>query len=127
MRKFAIPFGIVCTLGLLFALFANGGKLLIQGFGPEPADIVEGVPLGSKVSSLDRYLEGEVQEGDATVSSADTEGEVSYRTWKATRHESSEFTGEITFIDQGFFSSEVYTFKYVNGLLVEKDWGFLPG
>jgi hypothetical protein len=104
-----------------------GPKLLIHGFGPEPAELVRQIPLGSEVSSLDHYLDGALQEQSATVSLADRDEEVPYGAWRASEKDKDNFTGDIEFFDMGFFSSEVYRFKYVGGLLVEKDWGFLPG
>ena len=126
-------------------------SLLLWAFmniGSAPHDTVTPVPLGSKLSELDRYLHrGAGSEGKVTqwIPARITAGNPvynefykefgmfipkklgSYDEWKASSEERDKFTGEIQFIHWSSTSDDVNTFIYINGKLLKKDWGFLPG
>lgn len=116
--------------------------------GSAPHDIVSKVPLGIHVSELDPYLirgrgsEGEVTEWTEKTTEPYT-GRVpmkntkygkfktrnlgDYDSWKKTVGKESRFTGDIQFTHDSIWSSDVNEFTFKNGVLVDKDWGFLPG
>lgn len=98
-------------------------------------DLVTLVPLGSKLSELDRYLDraptstGEV---DGYIASKEAGAEPTpvsedYDGWGVTPEQKDRFTGTITFYHHGSTSDDVNELRYRNGKLVFKDWGFLPG
>lgn len=127
--------------------------LLIVGFcfqmdcGSAPHDASSYVPLGSKLSDLDRYYprgggsEGEViqwlplAKGEKRPHDA-IENEFgvfkpmelgSYDQWGASTAARDSFTGEITFYHHSLTSSDVNALYYIDGKLKKREWGFLPG
>lgn len=51
-----------------------------------------------------------------------------YTDWNPSADDAEGFTGEIVFfVDQPFGNSSMVGFSYVDGRLVKKDWGYLPG
>jgi hypothetical protein len=51
-----------------------------------------------------------------------------YSDWSPTEELRTRFTGDIDFfVDNGQAETRALTFTYMNGKLVSKDWGFLPG
>jgi len=52
----------------------------------------------------------------------------SFDDWRRRAHVHDEFSGEITFTHgYGFGSYDLLVFTYLNGKLVRKDYGHLPG
>lgn len=110
--------------------------VLSAGCASAPHDLVTAVPLGSRLSDLDKYIQrGPGSEGEVTGQfTRDSSApltihlrEASYDRWSATAKERDTFTGIITFTDYGTTSADVNDFTYKEGRLVDKDWGFLPG
>ncbi|MBX3119994.1 MAG: hypothetical protein KF784_13090 [Fimbriimonadaceae bacterium] len=116
--------------------------------GSAPHDIVSKVPLGIHVSELDPYLirghgstgvvtewtekttesyTGRVPMKNTKYGKFKTRGLGNYDTWKKTIDRQDRFTGEITFTHESFWSTDVNSFYFKDGVLVDKDWGFLPG
>ena len=110
-------------------LVCLGGAILTYQSGNFPHDIVAPVPIGSRLSELDRYLrrapdsEGEVREDP----NAPNPYHGDYDVWSATPDERDRFTGEIDFYHHGSTSSDMNSLEYKDGRLIKKDWGFLPG
>lgn len=138
---------IIPKVRLLVRLLLLLSLLLLSACGSAPHDLVSSVPLGTKLSDLDRYLKrgggnpGEVtewtpatkipQEPDHVLSNEfgvfTVKKLASYDDWKASTQDLNAFTGEVTFTDFGSTSADVNTFIFIRGVLRKKDWGFLPG
>lgn len=122
--------------------------LLLSGAcSSAPHDRVGPVPMGSKLTDLDRHFtmlpdsRGEVTEwlpGNRPVKAGEERvtnehGTFNARSlgdydgWTATPEERNRFTGEILFFHHGSTSADVNSVIYRRGKLVQKDWGFLPG
>ncbi len=132
-------FASICLLLLLVELQFSCGSA--------PHDLVNRVPIGSKLSELDRYLNrgsgsyGEVIEWAradklADRSAVQIQNEFGlfikkdkgfYDQWQASKQERDRFSGEIRFIHHGTTSSDVNSFIYIDGKLQRAEWGFLPG
>ena len=127
----AIPF--IVTLVALFGCSS----------GSAPHDVAMSVPLGSSILELDQYLqrgrgsEGTVYvwqktpgKGEYLIGSYSRLGEVEvgdYDEWVEAANDRDKFTGRILFIHDSLTSSDANELAYVNGKLVDRGWGFLPG
>lgn len=119
--------------------------------GLEPRAIVAGIPLGSKLSDLDRHL-GTFYESSNVDQwlperAPATSGKPvatsfglfyvrhlgSYPSWSPTQSEVASFTGELTFshysdvIPDDLAPSFSIRLIYAGGVLKDKDFGILPG
>ena len=118
---------------------------------PDPAAFLKAIPLGSKLSELDKYLgkgynNSSVQRWipykekkavgtykTSPYGKFEVRGLGEYGSWDASQAERDSFTGEINFfhlsavIPDDLAPSWVMSLTYVNGVLKEKDYGQLPG
>ncbi|MCC7230659.1 MAG: hypothetical protein IT203_09725 [Fimbriimonadaceae bacterium] len=108
------------------------------------------IPVGSKLSELERYLpklydSSSIREWRSDRSSGDVAHRTTsygsfcvyelgeYALWKATKSERDAFTGELLFyhhraiVPDDLAPSYVFSLIYVKGVLKEKDYGHLPG
>ncbi len=117
----------------------------------EPKRILASIPLGSKLSELDRHLghfyeDSKVREWTKTPTSERLSAYAAkkygdsyvrhlgpYDGWAATPAERDTFTGEIVFfhlsnvIPDDLAPSFMITLVYDRGMLRDKDFGYLPG
>ena len=107
-----------------------------------PTDILSRVPLGSKLIDLDKYVgdfgltPGDVMQFGSFGNQHDTfSGEASvernlgrYDKWRASMSERERFSGRILFyLGDVLMNMKLLQFTYMNGKLIKKDWGNLPG
>lgn len=131
------------AIRICFAMLAG----IATGCGSAPHDVATSVPLGSRLSQLDRFLirgtgsEGEVTEwitvGNGSpipkgslknsygIFRRHSRGD--YDGWNASPQARDAFTGEIVFVHDGSTSADANSLTYVKGKLVKAAWGFLPG
>ena len=134
----------LALVGLCFVLSRSG-------CGGNAEEALRAVPIGTKLSDLDQNLrlvfdESEVEEW-LDVRSSGSAGQPKktrygtfrvrsrgdYRRWTATKAEREVFTGEIVFmyrswvIPDDWDPSYVVALVFVDGVLRDKDFGFLPG
>ena len=119
--------------------------------GHDPKDVVARIPIGSKLSELDKHLgkfygSSSVEEWGnaptATRASKQMKSEYgfsyvrelcTYEAWTASNEERDTFTGKVEFthyssmIPDDIAPSYVVWLVYVDGVLKEKDYGHLPG
>lgn len=116
----------------------------------DPKAVLATIPIGSKLSALDKYLKefkdgSEVEEWIRVRAKDSPEHRTTkygkffirklgvYQDWTATKETRDAFTGEIRFyhhsavIPDDLAPSYVFTLIYVNGVLREKEYGRLPG
>jgi hypothetical protein len=107
-----------------------------------PTDILSRVPLGSKLIDLDKYVgdfglkPGDVMQFGSFGNQRDTfSGEAAgernlgrYDKWRASMGERKRFSGKILFyLEDVLMNMKLLEFTYMNGKLIQKDWGNLPG
>lgn len=114
---------------------------------PDPKAIVAKIPVGSRLTELDTHLDKFY--GSSSVKEwipnpnvpnwADHRGAFGtrdlgeYNDWKATKAERDHFTGELNFYHLSGVAPDdlapnfVIYLVYVDGVLKEVDYGFLPG
>lgn len=104
---------------------------------PDPSKILMRIPLGSRLTELDRHL-GKFYEVSSVRERAvakDNEARDlgDYDRWTASKAERDAFTGEVTFshyssvIPDDLAPSFMVRLVYVGGVLKAKDYGILPG
>lgn len=116
----------------------------------DPTAVLAKIPVGSKLSELDKYL-GRFYDGSSVQEwvpdrTAATTGHRTtpygvfyvrelrdYDAWPATQSERDAFTGELSFyhhswvIPDDLAPSYVFSLVYVHGVLKEKEYGQMPG
>lgn len=138
----------------LLGLLVLAGLLSCAAGRNDAEDITSSVPIGSRLADLDQYLErwdldsGDVMQWIPTSEPPDSDdlqlrtdgvristdygtflqkNVGTYYSWNASAEERNKFTGEIVFFHHPHWNAELIAFIYVNGKLVQTDWGYLPG
>lgn len=116
----------------------------------DPKAVLAPIPIGSKLSELDKYLKefkdgSDVEEWIRVRAKDSPEHKTTkygsffirklgaYEAWTATKETRDAFTGEVRFfhrsavIPDDLAPSYVFSLIYVNGVLREKGYGHLPG
>ena len=143
-----------CSFFFAFvALFCILPPACSIAFGPDAEKVMAAIPMGSKLSDLDQYVNHwGIEKGDVWMwtpidESSDLKGTKvtnnfgtflitnlgEYDSWSASKVERDQFSGVVHLlyfsivIPDDFDPSFMIDLGYIDGVLVEKDWGILPG
>lgn len=118
---------------------------------PDPKSVIARIPLGSRLSELDTHLDKFYESSDVVAwipnpkaprgtgsmrdryGAFDTKNLGPYDSWRAEKAERDRFTGEVRFyhhsavIPDDLAPSFVIYLVYIDGVLKEADYGYLPG
>lgn len=122
-----VPLVIIAIISLAAIIWKSAGYRDHQW-------LLDRMPLGAEVRDLEPLLNEESVRGSAAIETQRKKGvihQVELGDFHALRHsriDESKFTGKIIlFVEEPFSDSIGLWFIYVDGRLVDKQWGFLPG
>lgn len=144
------PTSRTAWIGFVALLVVSSLILLPIVCQPDPQVVLEKIPLGSKLSELDKYLpdlnggasvQKHIPTSSAKSNTMPTGGNGAYyvrdlgeyKNWNATKSERDEFTGEIHIYHYAGVApddlapSYIFWLFYERGILKKKDYGHLPG